>query len=176
MTTEKLPKLDVACRQLNTAIELWFQEADPISIHLLACSSHQIIHDIIHHRGGADPLFDSPYIKPGFKREAKNCFNKHYNFFKHADHDPESSIEFDTSAPQYFIIFSMLGLEQLGIKRDLLPFIFFLYFGFHNPQLMEEDGLKSFNKDFHLEILPELKLSRRDFFKEIQQGLLAAKR
>lgn len=175
MTIETISKLDVACRQLDTAITLWFRECDPISIHLLACSSHQIISDIIHHRGGHDPLFDSPYIKPGFKDVAKRHFHKHYNFFKHANRDPDGSIEFNPSAPQYFIVNSILGLEQLNVKHNLLRTAFFLYFGFHNPELMQENGLKSFRKDFHIDILPELKLSRRDFLKKFEQALLGTK-
>jgi hypothetical protein len=172
MTIERISKIDVACRHLDTAIALWFQESDPVSIHLLACASHQIIHDVIHSRGGDDPLFDSPYIKPEFKAKAKKAFHQHYNFLKHADREPEASMEFDSSAPQYFIIFSAIGLEQLGIKNNLLRFAFFLYFGFHNPEFMGEDGFKSFAKDFHIEIIPELKLPRRDFFQTLQQGLL----
>jgi hypothetical protein len=61
MKKETISKINVACRQLDTAIELWFQESDPVSIHLLVCSSHQIIHDIIRHRGQREPLFNSPY-------------------------------------------------------------------------------------------------------------------
>jgi len=174
MTKQIISKIDIASRHLDTAITLWFQESDPISIHLLACASHEIISDIIHHRGGRDPLFDSPYIKPGFKKRAKDAFHKHYNFFKHANRDPEAFIEFDDSAPQYSIAFSALGLECLGIKQNLLRFAFFLYFGFHNPELMGEDGFKSFAKDFHIEILPELNLSRRDFFKKIRQHGITA--
>ena len=41
-----ISKLDAACRQLDCAIELWFADGDPVSIHTLACASHQIIHDI----------------------------------------------------------------------------------------------------------------------------------
>ncbi|MGA2463024.1 MAG: hypothetical protein ABSH06_01550 [Thermodesulfobacteriota bacterium] len=171
MTTETISKIDIACRHLDTAITLWFQESDPISIHLLACASHQIISDIIHHRGGSDPLFDSPYIKPGCRSDAIYAFHKHYNFFKHANRDPEAVIEFNSSAPQYSILNSILSLEQLNIKHNLLQTSFFLYFGFHHPELMEADFFKSFGKGFNIDILPELNLSRREFFEALRQGL-----
>jgi len=35
----KVSKLDVARRQLETAVKLYFNDADPVSIILLMCSS-----------------------------------------------------------------------------------------------------------------------------------------
>ncbi len=176
MTKEIISKIDVACRQLDTAIELWFQESDPVSIHTLAASAHQIIHDIIHHRGGNDPLFDSPYIKPGFKDIAKKHYHKHYNFFKHGNRDPQTSIDFDSSLPQYFIVFSLIGLDQLGIKPNLLRSIFRLYFGFHNPHLFDHTFFAKFYQEFHVNVPPELSLSRHEFFQKLQQALSATAR
>jgi len=168
MTMEKLSKLDVACRQLDTAIELWFRELDSVSIHTLACSAHQIINDTIHHRGGQDLLFDSPYIKEESRKRAKGYFHRPYSFFKHADRDPETSIEFDTSVSEVFIVASVDGLEQLGIKHNLLRSGFVLYLGFHNPDLFT----KEFFQDFHLDVVPELNLTRRDFFEQLPQVFL----
>jgi hypothetical protein len=54
MNIERITKLDAAIRQLDTAITLWFTEADTISIHTLACSAHQIIHDINQQKGHRD--------------------------------------------------------------------------------------------------------------------------
>ena len=33
-----ITKLEAACRQLNTAVRLYFFEADPISVHTLAAA------------------------------------------------------------------------------------------------------------------------------------------
>jgi len=57
MNIERITKLDAAIRQLDTAITLWFTEADTISIHTLACSAHQIIHDINQQKGHRDLLW-----------------------------------------------------------------------------------------------------------------------
>jgi hypothetical protein len=166
MTIEKLSKLDAACRQLDTAIELWFRESDPVSIHTLACSAHQIIHDTIHHRGGQDPLFDSPYIKKESRKRAKELLHKSYSFFKHANRDPETSIEFDASAPEIFILVSLDGLEQLGVERNLLRLAFLLYFGFLNPDLFAEP----FFQRFHIDVLRKLNLSRAAFLEKLRQA------
>ncbi len=165
MTTEKISKIDVACRHLDTAITLWFQESDPISVHLLACASHQIIHDIIRHHGGKDPLFDSPYIKPGFEAKAKKAFHQHYNFFKHADRDPESSIDLDASAPQFFILYSILGLEQLVSKHNSLRSAFMVFFILNNPTLFTDEGSHFFFKEIPPDELAKFRsLTRKQFF------------
>ena len=39
-----LSKLDAATRQLSTAIELWFDERDAVSVHTLAFAAYEIIH------------------------------------------------------------------------------------------------------------------------------------
>lgn len=165
MTTETISKIDVACRHLDAAITLWFQEFDPISIHLLACASHEIISDIIHHRGGRDSLFDSPYIKPGFKKKAKDAFHKHYNFFKHANRDTEASIDLDPSAPECFIIYSILGLEQLAVKHNQLRSAFMIFFILNNPSLFTDEGSEFFFKTIPPDELTKFRcLTRNQFF------------
>jgi hypothetical protein len=44
--TLKVSKTDVAKRQIETAIRLWFFSGDPVSIHTLAAAAHQILHDL----------------------------------------------------------------------------------------------------------------------------------
>lgn len=65
----KISKLDAAKRQLETAIRLYFNEADPISIHTLAGAAHTILSDINKKYGGR-PMLDSDYlIKDEYKKE-----------------------------------------------------------------------------------------------------------
>ena len=167
MTIEKISKIDAASRQLDMAITLWFQEADPIPIHTLASSAHQIIHDVIHHHGGEDRLFDSPYIKPGFKKIAKKHFHKHYNFFKHANHDPDKFIDFNASAPEYIIVYSIFGLEQLSIKNTSLQLAFRFFFFLNNPSLLTDEGIESFFKKIPPNNLAKFKSLTRKQFLEI---------
>ena len=168
MAIEKISKLDAACRQLDTAIELWFRESDPVSIHTLACAAHQIIHDIIHHRGGQSPLFDSPYVREEFRKRAKKLFHRPYSFFKHANRDPEGFIEFDASVPELFISASIIGLQELGIKDSLLRSGFTLYFGLHNPDMFTEP----FFQYIHLDVLRKTNLSRPAFLQKLRQASL----
>jgi hypothetical protein len=52
----KVSKTDAAKRQLDTAIRLWLDEGDSVSIHTLAAAAHQIVHDLGKKRGVTDML------------------------------------------------------------------------------------------------------------------------
>ena len=61
----KIRKIDAARSQLDTAIELWFQDADPVSIHTLVYAAHEIIDVVSKENGRSDCLiFDSIYVRP----------------------------------------------------------------------------------------------------------------
>ncbi len=135
-----LGKLEAASRQLSTAIELWFRDADPVSIHILACSAYQIVHDINSRRGGRDLLYDSLVIKDEYRREWIDRIKRAYNFFKHADKDPTASVEFDPTNNVFFIMYTCLGLELLGIKPNIARAAFTLHQMLSMPQILTEKG------------------------------------
>lgn len=92
----QLSKLDAARRQLETAIALYFQDGDPVSIHTLACAAHEIIQTLNHKSGG------QPTLKQQFRSDLRPDYVKRFyvrldaakNFFKHADKDPDALIQF----------------------------------------------------------------------------------
>ena len=135
-----LEKLEAASRLISTAIELWFNEADPISIHVLACSSYQIVHDINHGRGGRDLLYDSLVIKDEYRKEWIERIKRTYNFLKHADKDPAASAEFDPVNNEFFIMYACLGLELLGVKQTIAQAAFKLYQMLSRPDILTDDG------------------------------------
>lgn len=140
METERINKLDAACRQLNTAISLWFNDDDTVSIHTLACSAHQIVHDINQQRGGRDLIYDSLIIKDEYRREANRLLKEPYNFFKHAESDAFDTVEFKPSLTEFFILFTILGLEILGHQPDTIQGAFSIYYGLRNQHLLTEKG------------------------------------
>lgn len=145
MEAERINKLDAACRQLNTAISLWFNNGDTVSIHTLACSAHQIVHDINKQRCNRDLIYDtliydSLKIKDEYRREANRLLKHPYNFFKHADNDASDTVEFKPILTELFIMFTSLGLEKLGCQPDPIRAAFNIYYGLRNPHLLTENG------------------------------------
>jgi len=140
METEVIEKLDAACRQLNTAISLWFSNGDSVSIHTLACSAHQIVHDINQKQGGRDLVYDSLVIKDEYRREVKKVLKQAYNFFKHADNDAYGTIEFKPYLTELFMMFTSIGLEILGQQPDPIRSAFNIYYCLRNPHDLTEKG------------------------------------
>lgn len=152
MATHKIDKLEAAFRQLRTAISLWFNDGDVVSIHVLACSAYQIVHDINRGKGGRDLLYDSLIFKDEYRRESINLLKKPYNFFKHADKDSIDVIEFNPLLTELFFLYTSIGLESLGRKADEVLGAFNIYYALRNPHHLSEVGKARF-----IDTLPEEK-------------------
>ncbi|MCX5892815.1 MAG: hypothetical protein NTW80_07575 [Deltaproteobacteria bacterium] len=165
MASQTIDKLEAACRQLNTAITLWFNNGDSVSIHTLASSAHQIVHDINHQRGGRDLLYDSLILKDEYRRQWINHLKQHHNFFKHADKDPAGIIEFDPIITEGIILFTLLGLELLGRGPDEVRGAFNIYYFLRNPNLLNDKGKTLFIDPFPVESRKQaLTMPKQQFF------------
>ena len=88
----KIKKINAAKAQIKTAINLFFEEGDPVSVCTLTFAALGILHDYI-----SDPAiaqdsnlifhYHSIYIKDGFEKKWVGHFRRNSNFFKHADKD-----------------------------------------------------------------------------------------
>lgn len=85
-------KLDAARRQLDTAIDLWFAEADSVPVLALAFASFRISQNLHKRKGDSefgkkiDELIEAGI---GWKK-----FTEAANFLKHADQDPDADMDF----------------------------------------------------------------------------------
>lgn len=90
---EPLTKVDVARRQLSTAIELFFAGRDAVSVYSLATNAWEVI-DVLCTKAGIDSF--SIQVRenvPEGKDLKRNFINSPYrNFFKHADSDSEKTL------------------------------------------------------------------------------------
>ena len=172
---ETIKKIDAAQHQLDTAIKLWFREQDQVSVHTLACSAYQIVQDITQHRKGRDLLLNSLFVKDEYKKEFIAHIKAPYNFFKHADKDPDpdGTIEFDFSLTEYFILFTILGLELNGINSTILRRLFLIYYSIHRPHDLTETAEEFLRQNVPLEKLDSVrKLGRSEFFDGTQGSQL----
>jgi hypothetical protein len=172
---DTIKKIDAAQRQLDTAIDLWFREADPISVHTLACSAYQVIHDINTHKKGRDLLYDTLVVKDEYRRDFITRIKATYNFFKHAnqDPDPDGTIEFDPASTKDFIIFTILGLELNGVKSTNIRRLFLIHYSIHNTRCLTEKGKEFLNQNIPSEILDDIrKLTRYEFFEEMDKDFM----
>ena len=93
MERQPVTKLEAAKRQLDTAIKLYFENEDSLSVHTLAYASFKILFDhypSFHSDGYSakiDELIQHPAL--GWSR-----FSRTANFLKHADRDPLDELEY----------------------------------------------------------------------------------
>lgn len=93
MHSLKIPKLEAARRQLDTAIALFSQSGDPVSIHTLACAAYDVIDNVNQSRGRTETFVKRRYTKQPGKLSVA-AINAVQNFFKHANRDPDGELEF----------------------------------------------------------------------------------
>ena len=90
----ELTKLEAARRQLAVAIRLFFDERDAVSVYTLAANAWEIV-DVLCKRRGVDGLSKETEGRLRGDQSLRHDFiNEPYrNFFKHADRDPEGTVE-----------------------------------------------------------------------------------
>ena len=135
----RLTKLDVARRQLDAALEMWFHYCDPVPIHTLASAAHEVFAYLCKHKGLPPLMFDPALCRPGKAGLVKAALHRHYNFFKHSNTDPDATTEFPPETSEAFIYMGIEGWRTLGGERRELDDAFTLFFLMRHPDLHSVD-------------------------------------
>ncbi|MDZ4064204.1 MAG: hypothetical protein U1E22_05985 [Coriobacteriia bacterium] len=123
----ELTKLDVATSQLETAIRLYFDDDDPVSIHTLASAASDLIRDIgrpLGHEGLTARDWALEIIKPEYRDEVRPLFVTSQNFFKHADRDPHAVIDFNPEEPRAKLLDTCMAYQKLTLSVTPLMQLF----------------------------------------------------
>lgn len=166
--TIRVTRLDAARRQLATAIELWFADGDPVSVHTLVCAAHQVIHDLNRKEKGRPLLFDAQEFKQERRKEVIEQFKRHQNFFKHADlrrGDATAQIDFDPTLSEVFFLASILRLQALGYSLTDVENAFLGFRMMTGDDALAQHGQNVLSSVFNREELGELRgFEKREFF------------
>jgi hypothetical protein len=170
----KLSKLDCARRQLELAIELFFLERDPVSIHTLAGAARQLLQDINKHRGGKPLMTEIEALKgiviPGKEEEVSRLFRKAENFFKHADRDPEATIDFSPEINELVLWEASAKYHEFTSETTPPMGAINIWFQVGHPELFTNEFLKQ--AQFKNAVLWVKSLNRIQFYKEILNAAL----
>lgn len=132
----KISKLDAARRQIFTAIRLYFNYGDIVSMHTLAAAAFKITQNICD--AGPD-LSDSvsDWIDQLVKPEAKKMFwrklHETANFFKHAENDPNAVHEFYPEQTENILFFAVYQYRQLTSEWSPEIRLFSTWYIMHHP-------------------------------------------
>ena len=96
MAYHYISKLEVARKQLETSIKLFFISYDTVSTHTLVASSHQVLEDLGKEQG-IDSIINEGLkdIRPELKSKIRKKIREAQNFFKHATDDPQETLKFN---------------------------------------------------------------------------------
>jgi hypothetical protein len=87
-----LTKIDVARRQLVTAIRLFFDDADSVSVYTLGHAAGEVLDALCRHRAKTNFRGEIKKTHGYTDKELKRISEFGKNFFKHADRDPEGTL------------------------------------------------------------------------------------
>lgn len=92
--TGTLSKRLVAQRELEAAIRLLLQHRDHVSAYVLAWAAYDIVGPISRSRGiqSIEEEFEGE-LAPASLKDWRKMRRRHYNFFKHADRDPDEVVD-----------------------------------------------------------------------------------
>lgn len=163
-----ITKLDAARRQLRTAIELWFADGDVVSTHTLAYAAHEVIHDIHRAAGKGKLLFDSPRFPKADRQKQAQFLKSAASFFKHAQRDITTKLDFDPTLTEIFLIASIIGLREMEERLNDAEAAMFVWARIHHVDWFDPEGFKY---RIPVERIDQLKgLSKAKFF-QIHQDI-----
>ncbi len=139
MSTIVVNKPEAARRQINMAINLLFDDEDPIPIHTLAMAGFRIVRDLIQ-KVPSHQTEDSLtlLIKPGMEREFWKVIHRPSNFFKHADLDPYEVLrDVKDEMNDIILLWASIYYQELGneLSPEMRAWVSVLH-----PNLMRDDS------------------------------------
>lgn len=141
--TKKIPtisvsKIDAAKRQLETAITLYFHDADPVSTHTLAAAAHNVLHALCKSQGIKSMIKDNDMIREGKKGAYLKYINAAQNFFKHGSRDLNKLCVFSPASTECLILDACQMYQRITTEYPKPFKIFYWWFTIQYPELLKE--------------------------------------
>jgi hypothetical protein len=152
-------------RQIDTAIWLWFNEGDIVSIHTLIDAAFGILDDLYQARKMGRPMpFDDDASKTTpEQRKWRKKLKEAGTFGKHARADHDRAYQYSPIFIECQIAFAITAhakLEKVG--RNSLQTLFSLWFWMHYPEFTETSP----KHPERIDVQTLRKLSRCEFFEK----------
>ncbi len=145
---EIVTRQDAAKRQITTAIELVFGRGDAVSANVLTWSASEMLRGVASAKGiqtfhtNIEMRVREEYIK-----EWRNILKSNYNYFKHADRDPERVIEdFSPEATTWALFAAGVDYYSIYGKRTWAMLVYHVWFLCRHPNITYEDARELVDK------------------------------
>lgn len=160
MQSRIIGKLDVVRAQLSEAIRLFFEQRDLAVVHTLVASAHQILFDLGKSQGVGSQIKNFANLEIDEVQEFLRAVNYPYNFFKHADCDPEAKIDVGPLF-QFTADFIMDGVLMLQRIAGVVPIQARIYWAWFVSYYHEQ--FENFPRDGVIARLQEQELGSKSF-------------
>lgn len=159
-SSQIVSKIDVVTRQIRTAILLFFEQRDIIVIHTTIASAHQILFDLGKLAGVTSVVKNTAALRDEEVQSFLHDVNYPYNFFKHADRDPDKNVDLGPMErlTADFIMDAVLMLQRLVGAIPTEAQIYWAWFVSYHHQ--EFDNLPA---DGEIAKMQQLELRRLSF-------------
>jgi len=102
---ERVTKLDAVRRQLKTAIRLFLQDGDAVSVYMLTAAAQDVLRNLLEKKGvGGSAIKNFDSIRPEHRDEYQKLAWGPQNFFKHADRDADAILDFRPAVVVPFLL------------------------------------------------------------------------
>jgi hypothetical protein len=157
-------KASVARSQLETAIQLWFDDGDPVSIHTLAVAAHDC-YDALGKRVGKSSRWRK--LIAGESRKAQIQAAYAQNFFKHGLKDLKKQARYMPFHGEILLFDSALCHEAIFQSATPLMKAFLVRFAMSFPEYVTVDIGELIKAETGLVIDDIAPLNRSDFLKRV---------
>lgn len=165
-----ISKLDAAKRQIDSAIVLFLNNGDPVSIHTLTAASHQLLIDLGKKQRISSFVKEEvcKSIRPEKVKEYEKMVSEAENFFKHADRDPDELLKFPIGQTSFLLWDACQMYPKLTDETTPLITVYNMWFFVRNSDILDSSvvqyaksmisklGLDSNNRKQFLNLLPEI--------------------
>jgi hypothetical protein len=130
---ETITKIEAARRQLVTAIRLFFEDADSVSVYALAQAAWELLDALCTHRSTTRFRQEMTTATGLSEVNIKKIASYGRNFFKHADRDPEAVLEdFTDDLNDHVLIAACFDYGELAGSKPMEVQVFQIwYFAAH---------------------------------------------
>ena len=141
---EVVSRKDAARRQICTAIDLVLGNGDAVSANVLTWSAAEILRGVGFHRNlGTFTSKLEDYIKEEYLKDWRFLLKDHYNYFKHADRDPERVVsDFTPEATTWALFGACNDYNIIYEVRTWSMLVYTLWFSCRHPDIMEGEGVR----------------------------------
>jgi hypothetical protein len=126
---QQVTKLEASRRQLVTAIRLFFENWDSVSVYSLGHSAWEVLDALCRHGGTIRFLDEAAHANKMAEAEIRKIASYGRNFFKHADRDPETTLDdFADDLNDHVLLAATLDYGSLATTKPMELQVFQLWY------------------------------------------------